>query len=84
MLVFRKGRLVERGSQAVGQFGCVIVGPEVHKKETRLLGKHVTADWGHLYSAFTQRLDDGIHLFCREHKIASNGRFAAAGRLEVD
>ena len=68
----------------MGQLACIIIGPEVHKEEARLLGKHVTVYCRHLYSAFAQRLDDGIYLICREHKIAGDSRLAATGRLEVD
>src|SRR5262245_35946827 len=45
-LALRARRLVERRAQALRKLDRVVVGPEVHEDQARLLGQHVTVDRG--------------------------------------
>src|SRR6516162_7630312 len=80
----RARRLVERGAKAFRQLQRIVVGPEVQKKESWLLVQHVTVDCRHFDAICKKRLDYRVDLITRQHKIASDRRFAAAGRLEID
>ena len=44
----RTRRLVESRAQAPGQFDRIVVGPEMHEEQPRLLIEHVTMDRRHL------------------------------------
>src|SRR5262249_27714511 len=80
----RARRLVEGGAQSLGKLYGVVIGPEVHEEQPRLLVEHVAVDRRHLDAVRPQRLDHWVHLFCGQHEIASDGGLAAAGRLEAD
>ena len=53
-LVFGNRDLVESGTQTLGQFARLIIGPEVHEEQPRLFVQHVTVNGGHLDSVFMQ------------------------------
>ena len=55
--------LVQRGSQPLSKFDRVVVGPEVHKEQPRLLGQHMIVQGCDLYAVGAQRFDDGIHFW---------------------
>src|SRR3954452_3714929 len=78
------GRLVERGTQARGELDRVVVRPEMHEDEPRLLVEHVAVDRRHLDAIGAQLLDHRIDLLASEHEVAGDRRLAAAGRLEID
>src|SRR3954469_19775450 len=75
---------VEGGAQSLGELDCIVVGPEVHEDETRLLGQHVAVHRRHLNAVFAERLDHRVDLVARQHEVAGDGGLAAAGRLEAD
>src|SRR5262249_27662180 len=56
------GGLIKRGPQALGELQGVVVSPEVHEDQPRLLGQHVAMDRGDLDATGAQRLDDRIDL----------------------
>src|ERR1043166_8320181 len=45
-LALRARGLVDRRTQPLRQFDCVVVGPEVHEDEAWLLGQHVAVNGG--------------------------------------
>src|SRR5258708_5019364 len=61
-LALGAGGLVERGAQALGELDGVVIGPEVHEDQARLLGQHVAVDRGDLDAIRAQGLDHGIDL----------------------
>jgi hypothetical protein len=50
--------LVQRGSKCLGQLYRVVIGPEMHEADPRLLGKHVVVDRRHIGTIGAQRADD--------------------------
>src|SRR5215510_2602454 len=52
-------RLVERGAQPLGELHGVIIGPEVHEEQPRLLVEHVAVHRRHFDAVRAQRLDHG-------------------------
>jgi hypothetical protein len=46
---------VERGPQSLGELPDVVVGPEMHEEEPRLVGQHVVVQGGHLDPVLAQR-----------------------------
>src|SRR5262249_27115116 len=72
------------GAQTLGELDGVVIGPEMHEEQPRLLIQHVAVQRRHLDAVRPQRLDYGIDLIAGENEVASDGGFAAAGRLEVD
>src|SRR5262249_46471066 len=80
----RARRLVEGGAQSLGKLHGVVIGPEVHEEQPRLLVEHVAMDRRHLDAIRPQRLDHRIHLVRRQHEVAGDSGLAAAGGLEVD
>ena len=76
--------LVECGAQSLGELDGVVIGPEVHEDEPRLLGEHVAVHRGHLDAVLPQRLDHRVDLLAGEHEVPGDGGLAAAGRLEAD
>src|SRR6266849_5944249 len=83
-LALRARRLVERGAQSPGKLQGVVIGPEMKKEQPWLLIQHVAVDRGYVDAIRPQRFDHGIYFVPGKHKIAGNGRLAAAGRLETD
>src|SRR4029453_1722193 len=47
--------LVEGGAQALAGLPPIVIGPEVHEDQPRLLVEHVAVDRGHLDAVFPQR-----------------------------
>src|SRR5438105_2307680 len=68
--------LVQRRSQSLGELLRVIVRPEVHKEEPRLLLQHVTVQRGDLDAVVAQCFQHWIDLFRGEHEVAGDGRLA--------
>src|SRR5262249_30069937 len=76
--------LTERRTQPARELERVIIGPEVHEEETRLLNEHVAMQGGDLDSVLPQRLDYGIDLDVEQNEVAGYGGLAAACRLKID
>src|SRR5207245_116098 len=62
----------------------VVVGPEVHEEQPRLLIQHVAMKSSYLDAVGTERLDDRVDLARHHHEIARYSGFAAARRLKTD
>src|SRR6266550_2852063 len=77
-------RLIDCRAQSLGQFDGIVVGPEMHEEQPRLLIEHVTVYRSHLDAVGPKRVDHGIDFSADEHEIASDSGLAAARRLEVD
>src|ERR1041384_7186316 len=75
--------LIQCGAQALCQFRDVVIGPEVHEKQARLLLQHVTVESGYLNSILSQRFDYGIDLTPQEHKIPRDRCFAILRGLKI-
>src|ERR1035437_10586070 len=56
----------------------------MQEEQPRLLVQHVAVDRRHVDAVRPQRPDHGVHLVACKHKIAGDGGFATAGRLETD
>src|SRR5215218_2427195 len=56
----RRLHLIERRPQALGHLLGVVVGPEVHEEEPRLLAEHVVVDGRHLDAVRPQGADHGF------------------------
>src|SRR5215471_15907806 len=80
----RARRLVDCGAQSLGELYGVVIGPEVHEEQPRLLVEHVAVDRRHLDAIRAQRVDHWIDLVCGQHEVAGDGGLAAAGGLEAD
>jgi hypothetical protein len=63
-------------------FTGVVVRPEVHEEEPRLLVEHMTVQRGHLDAVLPQGPDHRVHLVAEQHEVGR--RLAVAGRLEAD
>src|SRR6516162_9554533 len=81
---FAARRLVECRAQSLGQLHGIVVCPEMHEEQPRLLVEHMAVDRGYLDAVRAQRLDHRIDLVSGEHEIAGDGGLAAAGGLEID
>src|SRR5262249_37020266 len=77
-------RLVERRAQTAGELERVVIRPEMHEEEPRLLPEHVAVHGGHFDSIRPQRLHYRIPLGAGQREVAGDRGFAIAGRLEVD
>ena len=55
-LALRTCRLVERGTQAARELDGVVIGPEVHEDQPRLLGQHMAMNGRDLDAVVAQRL----------------------------
>src|ERR1700730_4202349 len=67
--------LVESGAQTLRQLLRVIIRPEMHEKEPRLLVEHVAMQCSHLDTVPKKFLEHRVHFLCDKHEIASNGGF---------
>src|SRR4029453_10098867 len=76
--------LVEGGPQARGELEGIVIGPEMHEEEARLLGGHGTGQGGDLDAGGVQGLDHGIDLAGEQDEVAGDGRRVEARGLEVD
>src|SRR5664279_4247137 len=76
--------LVESGAQTLRHLLRVIIRPEMHEKEPRLLVEHVAMQCRHLDTMPKEFLEHRIHFLSGEHKIACDCNLPTAGRLEVD
>src|SRR5256885_140203 len=61
--------LVKCSSQPFRKFLRVVIRPEVHEEEARLLAEHMTVQRRYLDSILLQRLDHGIYLRRGQDKI---------------
>lgn len=69
--------------QPLQQFSEVVVRPEVHEKQTRLIIEHVIVQRGHFDPMLAQFAENRVDLGRGENEIAGNGGLALACRLEV-
>src|ERR671933_905694 len=76
--------LVEGGAKPLGELLRIVVRPEMHEEEARLLAEHVVVQGRDLDAVLAKRAEHRVHLVGREHEIARDGRLAAPGRLEID
>src|SRR5690348_7195196 len=60
--VARHRGLVERGADTLGELHGVVVRPEMHEVQARLLVQHVAVQGRHLDAVLPQRLDHRIDL----------------------
>jgi len=68
--------LCERGLQPLGKLLRIVIGPEVHEVEMRLVIEHVIVDCRNLDPVLPQRPQDRVHLLCDQHEIAGDRRLA--------
>src|SRR5688572_21603915 len=76
--------LRERRIEPGRKFLRVIVGPEMHEEQARLVVEHVVVQRRHVDPVRVQRLDDWIDLVLGEYEVAGDRGLARAGGLEVD
>src|SRR5260370_40827262 len=76
--------LVERGAKALGELDGVVIGPEVHEDDSRLLRQHVAMDRGHLDVVRPQGAHHVIDLRANERIVARDRGLSAASRLKID
>src|SRR3954466_5170329 len=62
--------LVECGAQSPRKLQGVVIGPEMHEEQPRLLVQHMAVQRGHLDAIGSQRLDHGIHFVIGKNEIA--------------
>src|SRR5688572_17826463 len=77
-------RKVDRGPEPLRECRDVVVCPEVHEEEPRILVGQVVVEARDRDVVLAERLDDWIHLGADQHKVAGDRGLAAASRLEVD
>ena len=70
--------VVERGAQPSCELLRIVVAPEMHEEQARLVVEHVVVDRGHLDAVRAQRLQHRIDLVGGEHEIARDRRLAAS------
>src|SRR6185312_7350570 len=75
---------VQRGTHTLRELLSIIVGPEVHEEEVRIVLDHVTVERGHFDTMLTQGPQNRIDLTADHYEIAGDGCLATAGRLEID
>src|SRR3569833_694797 len=75
---------IQRGMHPLGELLRIIISPEVHEEEVRSVTDHMTMKCRHLDAMLSQGPQYRVDLTCDHDKIASDGRFPAAGRLEND
>src|SRR6266849_2538857 len=77
-------RKIERGTQAVRQFGGIVVGPEMHEVQVWGVVDHVAVQRRHLNPVLPQRFQHWIDLTAEQDEIPGNRGLAAASGLEVN
>src|SRR5215469_9585955 len=82
--VFDICHFVQTPAQPFRKLDGVVVGPEMHKEQPRLLIEHVAVQSSYLDAGGTERLDDRINFACHHHEIARDRGFATASRLETN
>ncbi len=65
----------------MSQLHRVIIGPEMHEEQSRLLIQHVAVQSGHLDSVVSQCLQHRIDLLGQKHEVAGDGSPPVAGWL---
>ena len=75
---------VEGGAQGSGKFQGIVIGPEVKKEYPRLFGQHVAVNCRHFDAVGTQGAHHFRNFGADQGIVASNRRFAAASRLEIN
>jgi len=70
--------------QPLSQLRSIVIGPEVHEEEVRLLHEHVIVDGLDLNSMSSKSPDDRVYLITEQNEVPGDRRFASACRLEVD
>src|SRR4051794_8370779 len=76
--------LIESLTQTPRELAGVVIGPEVHEEQPRLIVEHVVVHGCHLDAVPAERLEHRVHLVGGQHEVARDRSLAAAGRLEVD
>src|ERR1700736_1761142 len=75
--------LVESSAQPAGKLQRVVIGPEMHEEQPRLLVEHVAVERRHLDAVRAQGLNNGIHFLPGQHEIAGDRGLAGTGRLKA-
>ena len=76
--------LFQGGTKALCQPDSVIVSPEMHEEDVRLVVQHVVVHRRHFDPVFAQSPQHRIDFSRQEHEIAGNGGLSAPQGLEVD
>src|SRR5207248_6377936 len=76
--------LRKRGSQAARQLVHVVVGPEVHEEQPRLVIEHMVVNRGDLDAVVAQRLHYGVDFLRNQYEVARDCGLASPGGLKVD
>ncbi len=76
--------LVERHAERLSQFQGIVISPEVHEKQVRLLSEHMAVERRHFDTVLTQSADHWIRFAGNQNKVAGNRRAFFAGGLEID
>src|SRR5580704_17678802 len=75
--------LVKRCAQPAGKLQRVVVAPEMHEEQPRLLVEHVAVKRRHLDAVRAQGLDHRIDFLAGQHEIAGYRGLATTGRLKA-
>ena len=67
------------GFQPDRQLVHVVVRPEVHVEQPRLVIEHVVVNGSHFDPVLTQRLDDGFHFLGDQDEVARDSDFVTVG-----
>src|SRR5260221_14338332 len=70
--------LAQRRLQPAGELLRIVVRPEVHEEEARLLFQHVAVQCGDFDAVFAQGFEDRVHFLGDQDEITGNRRLAAA------
>jgi hypothetical protein len=76
--------LRQRCLQSFGELPGVVIGPEVHEVEVRLVVEHVVVDRRDFDPVLAQCLQHRVHLLGDQHEVAGDRRLAAARWLKID
>src|SRR3954467_10205317 len=74
----------QRGAEAASQLHSVVVSPEMHEVEPRILAQHMAVDRGDPNAALGQRPKDGVYLGAEQNEVAGDGGSTGSGRLKID
>src|SRR4051794_11444487 len=76
--------MTERRLQPGRELQGIVVRPEMHEVEARLLADHMVVQSRDLDAILTQRFHNWRDFFVGQNEIASNRRLAASERLKID
>ena len=70
---------IDRRTQALCEFRCIVVGPEVHEIKSWLFIDHVAVQRGDRDAILSEHFDHRIHFRTNQDKVTGDCRFGSAG-----